>query len=58
EKDHATRGVMQWFIDEQVEEEANASDLIEQTKMAEKAPGAMFMLDRELGQRPLPPAVE
>ena len=58
EKDHATRGVLQWFIDEQVEEEANASDLIEQTRMAEKAPGAMFMLDRELGQRPLPPAVE
>jgi ferritin len=58
EKDHATRGVLQWFIDEQVEEEANASDLIEQTKMAEKAPGAMFMLDRELGQRPPPTAAE
>jgi ferritin len=56
EKDHATRGVMQWFVDEQVEEEASFGELIDQLTLAEKAPGAMFMLDRELGQRTLGPA--
>lgn len=55
EKDHATRGLMQWFVDEQVEEEANFNELVDQLTLAEKAPGAMFMLDRELGQRTLAP---
>lgn len=55
EKDHATRGLMQWFVDEQVEEEANFGELVDQLKLAEKAPGAMFVLDRELGQRQLTP---
>jgi len=53
EKDHATKGMMQWFVDEQVEEEASFNELLDQLKLAEKAPGAMFMLDRELGQRKL-----
>jgi ferritin len=56
EKDHATKGVMQWFVDEQVEEEANFNEVVDQLTLAEKAPGAMFMLDRELGQRKLAPA--
>lgn len=56
EKDHAAKGLMQWFVDEQVEEEANFSELIDQLTLAEKAPGAMFMIDRELGQRTLAPA--
>ena len=56
EKDHATRGLMQWFVDEQVEEEASFNELLDQLTLAEKAPGAMFMLDRELGQRKLAPA--
>jgi len=55
-KDHASKGLMQWFVDEQVEEEANFGELIDQLKLAEKAPGALFMLDRELGQRTLLPA--
>ena len=56
EKDHATRGLMQWFVDEQVEEEASFNELLDQLKLAEKAPGAMFMLDRELSQRTLTPS--
>ena len=56
ERDHATKGLMQWFVDEQVEEEASFNELLDQLKLAEKAPGAMFMLDRELGQRKLAPA--
>ena len=59
EKDHATNSFLQWFINEQVEEEASADQLVQQLIMMEKAPGGMFMLDRELGQRVFtPPAAE
>jgi ferritin len=51
EKDHATNSFLQWFVNEQVEEEASADAIVQQLKMMEKAPGGMFMLDRELGQR-------
>jgi len=59
EKDHATNSFLQWFVNEQVEEEASADQLVQQLKMMEKAPGGMFMLDRELRQRILtPPTTE
>ena len=59
EKDHATNSFLQWFVNEQVEEEASADKLVQQLKMMDKAPGGMFMLDRELGQRVFtPPATE
>jgi ferritin len=66
EKDHATNtflqwfvNELQWFVNEQVEEESSADDMVQQLKMMEKAPGGMFMLDRELAQRVFtPPAVE
>jgi ferritin len=59
EKDHATNSFLQWFVNEQVEEEASADAIVQQLKMMEKAPGGMFMLDRELRQRVFtPPAVE
>lgn len=51
EKDHATAGFLQWFVKEQVEEEATADSIIQKLRMAEKAPGAMLMLDQVLGQR-------
>ena len=55
EKDHATNSFLQWFVNEQVEEEASADGILQQLKMMEKAPGGMFMLDRELGQRVFTP---
>ncbi len=59
ERDHATNSFLQWFVSEQVEEEASADAAIQQLKMVESAPGGMFMLDRELGQRVFtPPAGE
>ena len=59
EKDHATNAFLQWFVNEQVEEEASADQVVQQLKMMEKAPGGMFMLDRELGLRVFtPPAAE
>ena len=55
EKDHATNSFLQWFVNEQVEEEASADELVRQLKLMENAPGGMFMLDRELGQRVFTP---
>ncbi len=51
EKDHASGTLLQWFVDEQVEEEANAALLLERVKMVKDSPGGLFMLDRQLAQR-------
>ncbi|HUT57185.1 MAG TPA: ferritin [Phycisphaerae bacterium] len=51
EKDHATAVFLQWFISEQVEEEATANDILSQLQALKDAPGPLLMLDRALGQR-------
>jgi ferritin len=51
ERDHATNAFLQWFITEQVEEEASANEVIQNLKLAGNDPHALFMLDRELGTR-------
>jgi ferritin len=51
EKDHATNSFLQWFVNEQVEEESSVDEVVQKLKMVEKAPGGQFMIDRELGQR-------
>ncbi|MBN1525864.1 MAG: ferritin [Spirochaetales bacterium] len=50
-KDHATEVFLQWFVTEQVEEEANATDNVVKLEMAKDNTGALYMLDRELGMR-------
>lgn len=55
ELDTAAEIFLQWFVTEQVEEEANAGKVLQDLKLAAEAPGAMVMLDRELAQRMLPP---
>ncbi len=51
ERDHATNNMLQWFVGEQVEEEANADKIINQLKMIGDHPQGIFMLDRELASR-------
>ncbi len=51
EKDHATQIFLQWFVTEQVEEEASFSSILEKLRMVGESPGPLFMMDRELGQR-------
>ena len=51
EKDYATENMLQWFVDEQVEEEASAEEIVEKLKMVKDHPHAILMLDRELGGR-------
>lgn len=51
EKDHATSQFFQWFVSEQVEEEANAANIVDKMKMVGDNKNGIFMLDHELGQR-------
>ncbi len=49
--DRATNNLLQWFIDEQVEEEKNTYELLRKVKMVEKHVGGLLILDKELGER-------
>jgi ferritin len=51
EKDHATVTLLQWYVTEQVEEEANVADLLTQLKLIDGKGAGLFMLDREAKQR-------
>jgi len=51
EKDYPTQTLLQWFITEQVEEEATALHIVEQLKMVGDSSAGLLMLDRELGAR-------
>lgn len=57
EKDHATNIFLQWFITEQIEEEANDNEIISKLKLVGKEGNGLFMIDRELATRIfVPPA--
>jgi ferritin len=51
--DHATAGFLQWFVSEQVEEEATATEIVFKMKLASAEKGAviLYLLDHELGKR-------
>lgn len=51
EKDHATQIFLQWFITEQIEEEANDNEIIGKLRLVGDKGNGMFMIDKELGQR-------
>lgn len=50
-KDNATDNFLQWFVAEQVEEESSADEIVAMLKLAKDAPGALLMVDRQLGTR-------
>jgi ferritin len=43
--------MLQWFIDEQVEEEKNAAEIVQQLELIEAKGTAVLMLDHQLGNR-------
>jgi ferritin len=51
ENDYPTQVMLQWFINEQVEEEKNASHIVETLKLAGDKGGSLLMLDHRLGKR-------
>lgn len=55
EKDRATEIFLQWFVTEQVEEEANATELVQKFKLVGKEGNGILMLDKDLSSRVFTP---
>ncbi len=55
ERDHATVTFLNWFVTEQVEEEANVVKILEDLKMIADNRSGLFMMDRELATRTFVP---
>ena len=51
EKDYASQFLLQWFINEQVEEESNATKIIDAIKMVGNSGTSLYMVDRQLAAR-------
>jgi ferritin len=51
ERDYAAQVMLQWFVTEQVEEEASAGAIVDQLTLAGDSGSALLMLDAKLGQR-------
>lgn len=58
EKDHATNIFLQWFVSEQVEEEASVGAIVDRLRLIKDNPSGLFMLDAELSKRVFDPAGE
>lgn len=56
-KDRATLAFLQWFINEQVEEETNVQTVIDQLKLIGNEGNAMFLMDKEMATRVFTPPV-
>lgn len=57
EKEHATLSLLNWFIDEQVEEENKFNSMLKRVKRSENNPAALYMMDDELATRVYTPPV-
>lgn len=59
ERDYATQTFLQWYVSEQVEEEANVNDVLNPLRMVGNDKGGLMMIDQNLGRRAAPaqPAV-
>lgn len=57
EKDHASNSFFKWFIDEQVEEEANVEQILSQLKLIDGKGDGILLMDRELATRTFVPPV-
>lgn len=51
EKDRAAAIFLQWFISEQVEEEASVQEILDRLRMVGDRPGSALYLDKEYGKR-------
>ncbi|MCK5124657.1 MAG: ferritin [candidate division Zixibacteria bacterium] len=55
EKDHASNIFLQWFVNEQVEEESTVKGIIQQLKLLGDSKAGLFQMDREMRQRVFTP---
>ncbi|MDO8527222.1 MAG: ferritin [Deltaproteobacteria bacterium] len=51
EKDYASQGILQWYINEQVEEEATVNEILQKLKLISDKSSAILYLDKEMGKR-------
>ena len=51
ENDHATNSFLQWFVDEQVEEEASVEEIIDKMELIGDSGNGLYMFDSKLGER-------
>jgi ferritin len=51
DKDYASQVFLQWYINEQVEEEKNAGQILSELKMIGESTNGLFMVDKQLGKR-------
>lgn len=58
EEDHATEIFLQWFVTEQIEEEANAKEILQILKLSGKDSSSLFMLNNQLATRVFTPPVQ
>jgi ferritin len=58
ERDHAANIFLQWFVAEQVEEEASVGEVVEKMKMIGDDSAGMFAMDMEMGKRVFTPPAE
>ena len=59
EKDNASEIFLQWYVNQQVEEEDNVSTVLGQLKLIKDSPQGMFIMDKEMAQRIFtPPATK
>ncbi len=56
--DHSAKGFLQWFVDEQVEEEASMEKIVKKLSMFKGSPHGLMMLDSQLAQRVYTPPTE
>lgn len=57
ERDHATKSFLNWFIDEQVEEESAAEAIISELRLIDGKGNGILMMDREFRARVFTPPV-
>ncbi|MBI9106772.1 MAG: ferritin [Spirochaetales bacterium] len=55
-EDYATESFLMWYVDEQVEEEDSANEILSKVKRIKTDSNGLFMLDKELASRALSPA--
>ena len=51
DKDHPTQAFLHWFVNEQVEEEATADDIVQRLKFIGDEKMGVYMIDQEMAQR-------
>ena len=51
EKDYASEAFLQWYVTEQVEEEANPLEIMQKLERIGDSANGLLMLDKQLGKR-------